>query len=283
MTLLKGLAISVPVALLAAAGAGFLHHRSGAADADKAWRDIAAREPPASARFDPAMVADQPEIARRYFAHAIAPGTLLASIVELQMRGTFLLGEKASHQTFAMTARQILRPPSEFVWIPRLNSGLMTITGSDALVAEDAWTRFWLMSVVPVANVGTSVDVLRSAAFRSASEGLWVPSSLLPRNGVVWEQTGPDSARLTFTRVKPAITLQLTLDKEGAVREVTGLRWSNANPEKRFRLQPFGGTIEAEARFGGFTIPARLSVGNHFGTDDYLPFFQAEITSASYR
>jgi hypothetical protein len=99
----------------------------------------------------------------------------------------------------------------------------------------------------------------------------------------VWEQTGPDSARLTFTRVKPAITLQLTLDKEGAVREVTGLRWSNANPEKRFRLQPFGGTIEAEARFGGFTIPARLSVGNHFGTDDYLPFFQAEITSASYR
>jgi hypothetical protein len=281
--MLKLLAISVPAVTLAAAGAGFLHHRSGMADADRAWRDIAARTSAASQRFDPVMVADQPEIARRYFMHAIAPGTALASTIELEMRGTFLLGDKESHQTYAMSARQILRPPFEFVWIPEMTSGLMTITGSDALVAEQAWTRFWLMGLVPVANVGTSPDVLRSAAFRAASEGLWVPSSLLPQNGVAWQQTGPDTARVTVTRAKPAITLQLTLEKDGAVREVTGLRWSDANPEKRFRLQPFGGTMEGEARFGGYTIPARLNVGNHFGTDDYLPFFQAEITSASYR
>jgi hypothetical protein len=67
------------------------------------------------------------------------------------------------------------------------------------------------------------------------------------------------------------------------VKEIVGQRWSNANPEKRFRLQPFGGTMEAEQRSGATPFPARLKVGNHFGTDDYLPFFQAEIVSARYR
>jgi hypothetical protein len=60
------------------------------------------------------------------------------------------------------------------------------------------------------------------------------------------------------------------------------MRWSDANPEKKFRLQPFGGTIEAEAGFGGFTIPSDIKVGNHYGTDTYFPFFQARITSAEY-
>jgi hypothetical protein len=138
------------------------------------------------------------------------------------------------------------------------------------------------MQLIPVANVGTSPDVIRSAQFRAASEGMWVPASLLPQNGVRWDQAGADKARVTITRVSPAITLELTLGKDGAVREVVGQRWSNANAEKQFRLQPFGGTVEAERRFGGFTIPARVSIGNHYGTEDYLPFFQAEIIEASY-
>jgi hypothetical protein len=67
------------------------------------------------------------------------------------------------------------------------------------------------------------------------------------------------------------------------VREIVGMRWSNANREKRFRLQPFGGAIEAERSFDGFTIPAKVAVGNHYGTDEFLPFFQAEITHARFR
>ena len=244
---------------------------------------IRAPGPGSDATYDPAMVADQPEIARRYFTHAIAPGTPLTSVVELEMRGTFLLGDKAKHQRYAMTARQVLRPPFEFVWMPKLTSGPMSISGSDGLVDGRAWTRFWLMGMVPVANAATSPDMVRSASFRAATEGLWVPASFLPQNGVEWEQSGPDKARLTINRVDPSITLELTLAPNGAVTEIVGQRWSDANADRQFRLQPFGGTIAAEATFGGYTVPSRLSIGNHYGTDEFLPFFQAEITSAVYR
>ncbi len=279
----KAFAVAVPLLLIGASGFAYANYRKDMAEAEKAWRAIASRPSSPAVRFDPATVADQPEIARRYFSHAIAPGTPFATRVELHMRGTFLLGDKGKHQTYSMVARQILRPPFEFVWTPVLKSGGMTVSGSDALVGGRAWTDFWLMRLIPVANVDSSEDMVRSAQFRAASEGLWVPSSLLPQNGVRWEQIGPDKAQVTITRVDPAIMLELTLAGDGAVREIVGQRWSNANPEQQFREQPFGGTVEGEKLFGGYTIPARLNVGNHYGTDEYLPFFQAEITKAAYR
>jgi hypothetical protein len=275
-------ALVVPLAITGAGAFAFLSYRSATKEAEAAWREIAATSEKATPRFDASLVADLPEVARRYFNHAIAPGTQLHTTVALEMRGIFLLGDKARPQPYEMTARQILSPPNAFVWIPQMRSGAIRISGSDGLVRGRAWTRFWLLGLVPVANEAASPDLVRSATFRSTMEGIWAPASLLPQRGVKWEQIGPDTARVTVESVSPAIVLHLTLGADGAVREAIGQRWSNANPQKAFRLQPFGGTVEAERSFGGFTIPSRLRIGNHYGTDDYLPFFQAEVTNARY-
>jgi len=97
-------------------------------EAESARAAIAGRAKPPIGTFDLTMVARLPEIAQRYFAHAIAPGTPLRTTVQLEMQGTFLLGDRAKYQTYAMTARQILAPPSEFVWLPSMRSGIMHIS-----------------------------------------------------------------------------------------------------------------------------------------------------------
>jgi hypothetical protein len=283
MTPLKTIAIAVPLLAAGASAVAFASYRSAMAEAESAWRTVAAGAKPSNEFFDPASVAGLPEIAQRYFHHAIAPGTPLKSTIELQMHGTFLLGDKNNHQTYAMSARQILRPPSDFVWIPQMKSGLMRISGSDALVGGKAWSRFWLLGLVPVANAHNSPDVARSAAFRSAMESIWVPPSLLPGSGVLWEQTSADTARVRIQRIDPEIVLELTLALDGAVQKIVGQRWSNGNPKRVFQLQPFGGTVMAERIFAGYTIPSSLEVGNHFGTGAYLPFFQADIVNAFFR
>lgn len=112
-------------------------------------------------------------------------------------------------------------------------------------------------------------------------ESVWAPASLLPANGVVWDQTGPDTARLTFeTGIEP---VDLTLAADGRVLEVVTMRWSDVNADRVFRLQPFGGTIEAEQTFGGYTIPSALKVGNLYGSPEHFPFFQARITAADFQ
>ncbi|QNG48737.1 DUF6544 family protein [Sphingobium yanoikuyae] len=113
--------------------------------ADEAYIRVAATPSPSPVRFDPAHVERLPEIARRYFRRAIAPGTALHTSVQLEMTGRFLLGDKEDLQSYRMAARQVLRAPDQFVWLPKLRSGPISIVGSDALVAGEAWTRFWLM------------------------------------------------------------------------------------------------------------------------------------------
>lgn len=280
------LIIGVGAAVLAcsAVAFGLSAHRSAMAEAETAYAQVAAREGAPLKRFDPNDLAGLPEIAQRYFRHAIAPGTPLFTVAELEMEGTFLLGNKEKFQTYAMTARQALSPPDQFVWIPRMRSGAMTISGSDGLVRGEARTRFWLLGLAPVTQERTTADLVRSAQFRAAVEGsLWLPASMLPENGVQWVQAGPNEAQVTLRHFRPAIVLQLKLNQDGAVKEVVGQRWSNANSDKVFRLQPFGGTMLAEGTFQGLTIPTKVAVGNHFATEDYLPFFQATITRATYR
>ena len=281
--LLKAAAIVAIIALVAVAYLLWSHRRA-IDEAESAWATIAAsaEQQTSDAVFDPAMVAGLPEVAQRYFLHAIAPGTPLRTTVTLRMEGQFLLGDRDSSQSYAMVARQILSPPAAFVWLPVMRSGLLAITGSDGLLDGKAWTQFWINSLVPVVNAQSTPDLVRSAQFRSAMESIWVPAALLPRDGIGWEAGGADKAIVTISTFENPIVLELTLGETGALTEVVGLRWSDANPEKTFRLQPFGGTIEAEGVFEGYTIPTLVNVGNLFGTDGFLPFFQAEIVEAKY-
>jgi hypothetical protein len=244
---------------------------------------LLARPPAAAGRFGPELLTDLPEPARRYLTHAIAPGTPLKMAVELEMTGQFGLGDRDRHRMLSMRARQALAPPHGFVWMPVLSAGLMRISGSDGCAAGEAWTRFWLLWTIPLVRASGTPDLARSAAARAIMEAIWVPASLLPQNGARWEQLDRDTARVTFDVAGEPLGMTLAVSPEGRPLTVAMMRWSDANPDKVFRWQPFGGTIEAVGSFEGYTIPTRVRVGNHYGTDRYFAFFVADIVAARYR
>jgi len=59
-----------------AAAICFRAYRNAMAEAEEAYAGLAGKPPPPpTERFDPAMIADLPNVAQCYFHHAIAPGT----------------------------------------------------------------------------------------------------------------------------------------------------------------------------------------------------------------
>lgn len=259
-----------------------LRYRGLMMEARLAWSDIATNPTNAPEAFTKDMILDLPEIAQRFFEQAIAEGTPLYNSVELDMAGTFIMGQANNPQEYDLRARQILAPPDEFVWIASMSSGLLTFSGSDGLQGGHGWTRFWMYRALPLVQVAATANIDRSAAARPAIEAIWAPATLLPANGVRWEQIGPDLATATFVNQTLPITITLRIDADGALQEVWTERWSDENPEKEFRLQPFGAFIEDSKTFDGFTIPSRVSVGNHFGTEDFFPFFKVELTKVRH-
>ena len=272
-TALSGLA-----GLTLAAGGGMLLWRAADHRADRAEMDrLLALQPAAPPRFDPGMVADLPEPARRFFRFAIAEGTPLRTVAEIGMRGLFSLEAGRGHMP--MRASQVLAAPHGFVWAMAAGRGAMRLSGSDS----GRWTRFWLAGAVPVARLGGGADHARSAFGRMVAEAaFWTPAALLPGPGVAWQAADPDSARVTVSHGNLVQDVTVTVDAGGRPLQVAFPRWSNANPRHVWQVQPFGGHLSGFRAFGGFRLPADVEAGNFFGTEDYFPFFVAEVTGIRF-
>ena len=247
---------------------------------DKAWACLQSKTPATVDTFDPAMVEGLPDAARRYFLYTIAPGTPLHVVSEIQMRGEIGLGTKEAPGYRPMQARQLLAPPHGFIWhLERAGTGLMQMSGSDGMANGRSWTRFWLSGMLPVARAGGDDNHLRASFGRAVAEAaFWAPAALLPQHGVRWEETGePNLARaiVTFGTLEQAI--EIAVAENGQPRWVQFQRWSNANPEREWRLQPFGGYLDDFQDFEGFTLPTKVEAGNHFGTEAYFPFFRVRV------
>lgn len=236
-------------------------------------------QPSTPDKFDPAMVACLPEPAQRYFLYTIAPGTPLKTVVDLRMSGRFGMGDKTSPGYMRMIARQVMAMPEGFVWKMRARRGVLAISGSDS----HRWTRFWVMGLLPVARLGGDADHALSAFGRYVAEAVfWAPASALPAPGISWTRVGPDCARLTVNHNGLQQSVDLYVNEHGQPTEVRFERWSNANPQKQHRLQPFGGYLSEFRWFEGFRLPTHVEAGNQFATDEYFPFFIADITDASF-
>jgi hypothetical protein len=239
-------------------------------------------------RFDLAMVEGLPEPAARFFRYTIAPGTSLRTTAKITMTGELSLGTKDAPNYRKMRAFQVLSPPQGFVWQVRL-AGPVMVTGSDAFGAGKSWSRFRLLDLVPVGRVSGDADHLRSSFGRMVGEGLfWTPAAFLPSAGtgwddIRWEAIDDNTAVVTVRTGALEHRTELTVDGTGQPTRVVFQRWSNENPEKTYRLQPFGGDLAAFQTFDGFRLPTQVTGGNFYGSDAYHPFFRAQVTEIAFR
>lgn len=98
-----------------------------------------------------------------------------------------------------------------------------------------------------------------------------------------WEETGePNLARAIITHGSLEQAIEIAVAENGQPRWVQFQRWSDANPEKEWRLQPFGGYLDDFQNFEGFTLPTQVEAGNHFGTEAYFPFFRVSVEAVRF-
>jgi hypothetical protein len=251
--------------------------------ATRAWIDLARPSERAPPGFTPAMVAELPDPARRYFLFAIRSGTRLRNIAEIRMSGEIGLAERGEASYLPMRAQQLLAPPHGLVWNLAAGSGVVRLGGSDVCHGKRSWSRFWLLGTFPVARAGGGRDHWRAAFGRVVAEAvIWVPATLLPRDGVSWEQLSTDSARATVSYNGVSQTVDVTVAADGRPIRVVIPRWTDANPSKTYQLQPFGGYLSEFQEFEGYRLPTRVEGGNFIGTDNYFPFYKVNIEALRF-
>lgn len=225
-----------------------------------------------------------PEPARRFLEHAIAPRTPLASAVRLHMHGKIKLG-----RWLPFRAEQVIRYDGNMIWTATVSPmepfGIPLFRGFDQLIEGAGEMRWKLFGLIPAIRA-TGADMTRSAAGRVQVESVWLPS-ILCGDDISWNSIDPSHAAATLAVAGVTSPVDFRLDEHGRLLTVRVSRWGNPPPDtKHFRMLDFGGVLEDETTFAGYTIPSRVRVGWYFGSPQFEAigeFFRATIDDALFR
>jgi hypothetical protein len=223
-------------------------------------------------RFDASALSSCDEPVRRYFTHAIAHDAPLEPRMRLQMTGRVKVGF-----WLPFTAHQDC-DGSSFTWRAQVPRHAPFLTVTDSYDSGRAAIDGRLLGVLRMFH-SDDQNIVRSAAARAATEGIFAPAGLLPSPTRIWHAESDNEITVDLPLAPERPALHVTIDSDGAVQSVNLQRWGNAGA-RAFGYLPFGGDILAEKRFGDLVLPARLRVGWWHGTERFSPFFEAEIISA---
>ncbi|UBF30612.1 hypothetical protein K9N68_36165 (plasmid) [Kovacikia minuta CCNUW1] len=227
--------------------------------------------------FTKEMIAELPTPVQRYFFHAIAPGTPLPTVVKLDLGGQFRLAQ--DKPWLPMQSQEILTR-SGFVWKATIGRGLSQFQGADYYFRRLGRMQFAILGLVPVVDAHDP-DTARSAIGRLVAELMWLPSALLPQQGVQWSAIDNHTIQAQIKVDDEPVTLTFVIDADGRVLESYAPRWG-ITKDGSWTSIPMGGKCHAEGTFSGFTIPTQVGAGWGFGSAEYFEFFQASIQQAIY-
>jgi hypothetical protein len=247
-----------------------------ATDSDAATDPDAAEAP--SSGFQESMTEGLPPAVRRWFLHAIRPGTPLATHADLVLSGALRWDRDQEWRAFH--ARESIAPPHRLAWSAWVQRGLLWTLEEERYALGAGTARRALYGFIS-GRGREGPDLSRSLLGRLILESIWLPATLLPQRGVVWEQNGEDSIRAQHTLRTGATVLDLRVEPDGRLLEASMDRWG-PDPAGIWQTMRFGMRVEDECPFAGFTIPSEFSAGWGYGTSDYQESVRLRVDGISF-
>lgn len=244
----------------------------------------AARQPPAPARYDPAELDGLPGPVQRYFRTVLAPGQPIVTAATIEHEGDFDMGEaRPNWKTFTSEQRIVAAMPARpgFLWNARIAfvPGV-AIRVHDAYVAGQGRLRAAVAGLVTVAEADRTPALAEGELMRYLAEAAWVPTALLPSQGVRWEPVDERSARATLADGDIRVALTFTFAADGTIDSVRA-EARGRTVAGRVVPTPWEGRWSDVQAQGGMRVPMRGEVA-WLTAEGRRVYWRGTITSVRY-
>jgi len=178
----------------------------------------AARQLPATRRYDVREIALLPAPVQRYFRAVLQDGQPIVTAASVGHSGKINMGEtNANWKPFTSNQRIVTQRPG-FDWDARI----MMLPGvpvhvHDAYIAGRGVLRGAVAGLVPVAKEEDSPELAPGELLRFFAEAAWYPTALLPSQGVQWQAVDDTSARATLVDSAISVSLTFVFRPEGPI------------------------------------------------------------------
>lgn len=236
---------------------------------DARWREqtaelrsalTTARQPPRGAHFESAELEGLPEPVQRYFRAVLRPGQPMLLGARIRQEGQFRLGEgEESWRPFRADQLIIAGPPG-FDWDARIQAAPgLTVYVHDAYCRGEGRLEASMLGLWRLAQLHGTPEAAEGELLRYLAEGAWLPTTLLPSQGVRWAPLGKDSARATLSDGTVRVSLDFTYDAAGRIISVYAAARSRT-VKGGTEPTPWEGRFSDWQERGGVLIPLESEV-----------------------
>jgi len=229
------------------------------------------RLPPEPLWFSEAMLAELPELARRYFSFALPLNSYLPSRCELEMQGRVAMGGPRWPRFQRLKAREIFALPQDLSWSAQIGP---LWRGYDICEAERQLSAFLCLQTP---DMSLPRQLLLMA--RSLADLLWMPASLLPRFGAHWEALDSNSALISKRLGGQELKMRLQMASDGYPLSLVVVEADEAVPLEH----AIGIEVRGVEAFGDFRLPARIAGIAGFESPYRFEFLELQLSRAHYR
>jgi len=224
-------------------------------------------------------VALLPHPVSRFLRHSLPTDRPLARTVDLDFVGETRACPDS--QWLRFEARQRVCPGRGFLWQARLEGiGSIAVEGAEFLFQGRAAVDYCLGGWLPLVRVRDD-EYWQVAAERLMISSFWLPSGVLPDQGVHWREQDRNRATALFPSAAGEAAVNVAIDDQGLLTGLSMVRLRRAAKGPAYKA-PFGIRFDGVARFDGYTIPRSAVAIWDYGTDAGFEFMRLKLETARF-
>lgn len=229
--------------------------------------------------YSPDDLTGLPAPVARFFEFALTPGQPRVRLARVRQTGEFLMRPGGRWRPFTAVQHIAARPPA-FVWDATIHAApLLDVRVRDSYLGGTGAMTARLASLVPLVNQRGTPEMNAATLVRWLAEAVWLPTALLPHEGVTWAAVDDDIARATIIDGTTAATLDVEFGARGEIVRASAERYRDVRgvPVRT----PWVCHYRDYARTAGMMVPMTSEV-EWVLPRERLPYWRAGIASAEY-
>lgn len=214
----------------------------------------------------------------KYFRLVLKDGQPIIKTAQFEQKGEFFLNEKWI--PFEAT-EYFSASPSAFIWDARMNlNSLVNVRVRDGYVRGEGFMKAKILSLFTVADADKKTELNSGALQRFLAEAVWLPTSLLPSENLVWSEINENRALATLSESGTTVSLEFRFNKAGEITEVfSPARFREF--ESEFIKTPWLGRFWNYVERSGMMIPTEGEVEWQL-PEENMPYWKGKLVDARY-
>jgi hypothetical protein len=277
---IKAVAAGAVTLATGAAGAALVGRSVWSRDTAREVARLKRAEPlPRRRTFEPEDLRGLPDPVRRYFEFALKPGQPLVRRARIEHVGEFRTGFDSGWSPFWSIQHYRSTPPG-FVWDACMRMAPFgTVRVRDSYSGGHAVMLGKVAALFPVADRRGSRELASGALHRFLAESVWLPTALLPGDGLVWQDVDRSIARATLSDSGHSVSVDFHFGDSGGIVRVEGERYRDVNG--RSVRTPFVGVFEDYDDVAEMRIPTEGEVEWDL-PEGRLSYWMGRVVSVAY-